>query len=79
MELLNIDTDELRGYEDSKLKQAEENLRRELLTIRMDIYSNKAQQVGKVRGLKKSLARVKTVQTEKYRTKELRAKTKEKA
>ena len=77
MELIKVQVDELRGFEPTRLKQIEEDVRKELLGIRMDIYTPKGSQAGKIRGLKKTLARVKCVQTEKCRIQVLRTKTKE--
>ena len=77
MELIKVQVDELRGFEATRLKQMEDDVRKELLGIRMDIYTPKGSQAGKIRGLRKTLARVKSVQTEKRRTKALRSKTKE--
>ncbi len=74
MELIKLQTDELRNFEAAKLKEVEDNARKELFKIRMDIYTPKASQAGNLRGLRKTLARVKTIQTEKRRTQELKTK-----
>ena len=64
MELENIKLDEIRSYEMPRLKETETEIRRELAKIRLDVFSDKKQFTGKVRKLKKNLARVLTYQGE---------------
>ena len=67
MELAKLKIDDIRGYETARLKQVEDELHEEMLKMRMDVFSTGAKNVGKIRGLRKSLARVKTAQGEKVR------------
>lgn len=60
MELHALKSDEIRGFDAAKSKDVEQSIRRELLTVRMDIYAAKSANVGRVRGLKRSLARLLT-------------------
>jgi ribosomal protein L29 len=62
MDLHKLSTEELRGFEPGKLKETESEIRRALVTIKMDIYTAKNQHTAKIRGLKKALARLLTVQ-----------------
>jgi len=64
MDLHKLKMDQVRGFDAGKLRETEEDVRRELHTIRMDIYSAKAQHAAKSRGLKKALARVLTARTQ---------------
>ena len=61
MELKNLKAAEIRSYEKPRLREIEQEVRRELADIRMDIYTAKSQHTGKIRGLKKTLARLLTV------------------
>ena len=61
MELYKLTADELKGYDAAKLRETEKEIRRELVNIRMDIYTAPAQHTGKIRGLRKSLARLLTL------------------
>ena len=62
--------DDIRGFELARLNEIEEEVRLELINVRMDIFQASAKHVGTIRGLKKTLARVLTVQSEKKVTKE---------
>lgn len=64
MELHQLTAEEIRGFDSAKINETEGDIRRALVTIRMDIYTAKNQHTSKIRGLKKSLARVMTVRTE---------------
>src|SRR5262249_42089079 len=61
MELHKLSTEDLRGYDAGKLREAEKDIRRELVNIRMDIYTARDQHTSKIRGLKKALARLLTL------------------
>ena len=61
MELFKLTADELKGYDAAKLRETEKDIRRELVNIRMDIYTPLNQHTGKIRGLRRSLARLLTV------------------
>ena len=65
MELHKLSTDEIRGWDTARLAETEGEVRRSLAAIRMDIYTAKSANAGKLRGLRKSLARLKTVKNEK--------------
>ena len=64
MELHKLKAEDIRSWEPAKLKESADEIRHELAKIRMDIYTAKAQQSAKFRGLKKSLARLLTVSNE---------------
>lgn len=61
MELHKLTTDDIRGFDAAKLRETEKDVRREMANLRMDIYTAKSQHTGKIRGLKKALARLLTV------------------
>jgi ribosomal protein L29 len=64
MDLHKLNMSELKGLDQGALRQVEKDVRKSLLKIRMDIYTAKSTHGAKVRGLKKSLARVLTVQNQ---------------
>jgi ribosomal protein L29 len=64
MDYLNIKTGELRSLDAAGLRTAENDIRKEMANLRMDIYSASALSSGKNKKLKKSLARVLTVKSE---------------
>jgi ribosomal protein L29 len=68
MERHKLSADEIRGLEPARLKELGDEVRSELCDLRMDIYTAKSQNAGKLRGLRKSLARVLTITCEKKRT-----------
>jgi len=68
MELHKLAADEIRGWDQDRANEAENEIRLELANIRMDIYTAKTQTAPKVRGLKRSLARILTVRNEKPKT-----------
>lgn len=65
MELHKLSTDEIRGWDSARLKEIVTEVRRALAGIRMDAYTAKSANAGKLRGLRKSLARLMTVTREK--------------
>lgn len=65
MDLHKLKNEEIKTYDVARLREREVEVRRELAKIRMDIYTPKAQQGAKVRGLKKVLARLLTASTAK--------------
>ena len=67
MDILKTTTEDLRGKDTAELRTAEQDVRKQLAEIRMDIYTAAGTNVGNVRKLRKTLARIKTVQTEKAR------------
>lgn len=64
MDLHKLTAHEARSWEAPRMKEAVNEIRLELANIRMDIYTAKTQHAAKVRGLKRSLARVLTVARE---------------
>lgn len=63
MELHQLTAEEIRGFDAGKMTETEHEIRKALLDIRMDIYTARSQHGAKLRGLKKSLARLLTVRT----------------
>lgn len=61
MEFHKLSVAEIKGLNAAKRQEVETEIRKELAHVRMDIYSTAGQHVGKVRGLKKSLARLLTI------------------
>jgi ribosomal protein L29 len=57
--------DEIRKLDLKQIKEAEETVRRNILEAKMDIYTAPSAQLSKVRGLRKALATIMTVKTEK--------------
>ena len=64
MELHKLNMGELKSLDRNALREVEKDVRKSLMKIRMDIYTAKSTQGAKVRGLKKSLARVLTAQNQ---------------
>jgi ribosomal protein L29 len=64
MELHNIKIADLQGLERGRLREIEVEIRREMVTARMDVYAAEGQYSSKKRGMKKSLARLLTVKNE---------------
>lgn len=65
MELNKLDNEEIKSYTTDKLGEVEELIRKELAKLRMEIYTEKGKNAGKIRSLKKNLARVLTFRTAK--------------
>jgi len=61
MELHKLTAEDIRGFDAAKLKETETEIRREMVNVRMDIYTAKGQTAGKVVGLRRALARLLTV------------------
>lgn len=64
MELEKLKNDEIKSFDAAKAGEVELDIRRQLLNIRMNITEDNKKFVGKVRSLKKNLARIKTHQHE---------------
>ena len=62
MELHKLKNEELKALDSAKLRETDKDIRRQLVDIRMDIYSAQNKHTGKIRGLRKALARVLTAQ-----------------
>ena len=64
MDLQNLKTDELRAMGLPTLKETEFDVRKSLNLLRMNVNEPDSTKASKRRGLKKTLARIKTLQTE---------------
>lgn len=64
MELEKLKRDEIKSFDMAKAGEVETDIRRQLHSIRMNITEDSKKFVGKVRSLKKNLARIKTHQHE---------------
>jgi ribosomal protein L29 len=69
MDYFKLTADELRSKDKGELQTAATEVRKKLAEIRMDIYTAPAVNVSKVKKLRKTLARLLTVQNEKARVK----------
>ena len=67
MDYLNVKASELVGNEEKDLRSAELEVRKQIAELKLDVYSAPAQTAGKIRKLRKTLARIKTVLTAKKR------------
>jgi len=67
MDVLKTTTEEIRSKDAKELISAEQEVRKQLVDLRMDVYTAAATNVGTIRKLRKTLARIKTVQTEQAR------------
>ncbi len=63
MDLHKISMADIKGMEQARLKELEGEVRKEVALSRMDITGSDPARGSKVRGFKKSLARIKTYQT----------------
>ena len=66
MDYLNVKASELASSEEKDLRVAELEIRKQIAELKLDVY-NPAVNSGKVRKLRKTLARIKTVLTAKKR------------
>ncbi len=69
MDYLAITADELRAKDKNELVAASKEVQKKLAETRMDSYTAPAVKVTKVKKLRKTLARILTVQGEKARVK----------
>jgi ribosomal protein L29 len=60
-ELHQLKAEDIRALDAAALKETEGEIRKALVGIRMDIYTAKSAHAAKIKGLKKSLARLLTV------------------
>ncbi len=67
MELHKIKISDLMGLEGARLREMEQEIRREMASARMDVYAAQGQYSSKKRGMRKSLARLLTVKGEQTR------------
>jgi ribosomal protein L29 len=65
MDLQKISIGDMRTFDAARLRETEDLLRRELASMRLDVYTSGTKSAAKKRGLKKNLARLMTVTTEK--------------
>jgi ribosomal protein L29 len=63
MDLQKIHVDELKDLDVTRLNQTAKEIREKIFETRMDIYKPSGMNSGKLRGLRRSLARVLTVKT----------------
>lgn len=66
-DLHKITSAEFRGFDANKLRETQTDIAKEMAKIRMDIYTARNQHTAKIRGLRKTLARLLTVKTEQAR------------
>ncbi len=64
MELTKLSAKDIRAYDKAQLRETEHLVRRELLNVRMDIYTAKSTHGAKVQRLRKTLARLLTVKNQ---------------
>lgn len=64
MELHKLSVENIKEFDSAKIRETEADIRKELVNIRMDIYTARNQQTAKIRGLKKSLARLLTLENQ---------------
>lgn len=69
MDYFKLTAEELRSKDVGELRATTQEVRKSLAQVRMDIYTASAVNTGKVKKLKKSLARLLTVSNEKARAK----------
>ena len=69
MELEKLTNEELKALSDTQARETELGIRQNLAKLRMDIFSEKGKHTGKVRQLKKNLARVLTFRSERIKAK----------
>jgi len=69
MDLQKLKVETLRSYDLVKLKSVGEEVRKELSSLRMDVFTEKAKNSASFRKLKKNLARTLTLINEKNKNK----------
>jgi ribosomal protein L29 len=67
MDYLNVKASELASSEEKDLRAAELEVRKQIAELKLDVYDTPMANSGKVRKLRKTLARIKTVLTAKKR------------
>ncbi len=65
MDLTKTSLGDIQGFDKAKSVEVERQIRKELALLKMDVYG--ARTAGKTRGLRKTLARVLTVRSQKQR------------
>ena len=61
MDLIKLDIEQMRAYDKQRLLEVEEDLRKEINKLKMDIFAEKGKHSGKINSLKKNLSRILTV------------------
>ena len=69
MDYFKLTAKELRSKEQGELRQTARELQKQIASTRMDVYTAPAVSVGKIKRLKRSLARTLSVANEKSRAK----------
>ncbi len=64
MEIEKLKSEDIAVFTKEKTREVETDLRRELHSLKMDIYGERKQALGKKRALRKNLARVLTRRSE---------------
>ena len=65
MDLNKLKLEDMRLFEIARMKEVEEDLRKAITMNRMDIYSEQNKKLPELKRLKRTLARLMTVMTEK--------------
>ena len=65
MELNKISLDEMRSFEQQRLQEVESTIRKEIMNLRMDVFTEKGKNSGAKKALRKQLARILTIQNQK--------------
>ena len=60
MDLIKLDIEQMRAYDKQRLLEVEEDLRKEINKLKMDIFAEKGKHSGKINSLKKTLSRILT-------------------
>lgn len=63
MDLHKLKSEEIRGFDSTRSVELERQVRRALHDARMDIYNPAARAGGRIKGLKRTLARLLTLRT----------------
>ena len=67
MDIMKLKASEIRSFNEAKFKEAEADIREQLNKNRLDVYGNQASMSANAKKLRKSLARIKTVLSERRR------------
>lgn len=78
MELHKLKMDEIRNFELAKVREVTGEVKEKLLGIRMDVMHAGQKNSGLIHGLKRSIARMETVLSERRRKQAIDKSTKEK-
>lgn len=64
MDISKITIDEIRQFGPERMKEVEIDIRKELVNLKMDLYTSASVDSGKALKLRKTLARINTVRAE---------------